>query len=73
MIYVHHNPIKEYFTALDSLSVRNNRLTKAVMAAADDVDVHPDLLSKVKVAKVGGVDFLLDRSTYLAAFSLVTG
>ena len=43
------------------------------MAAADDVDVHPDLLSKVKVAKVGGVDFLLDRSTYLAAFSRFTG
>ena len=43
------------------------------MAAADDVDVHPDLLSKVKVAKVGGVDFLLDRSTYLAALSLFTG
>ena len=46
-IYVHSNPLKEYFSLLESLQARQNRLTKALAAASDDVDVHPTLLAKV--------------------------
>jgi hypothetical protein len=46
-IYIHSNPMKEFFSLLESLQARDNRLTKALAAASDDVDVHPNLLAKV--------------------------
>ena len=42
--------MKEYFILLESLRARGIRLTKALAAASDDVDVHPNLLAKVHLA-----------------------